>query len=858
MTSLAMRTHGTRMQPQPAPVNPNGFTRSSSDKRFLSCCLAALLLLPCWAFPNKAKPLSNASAKSIRLYPENIRLSSPGTSQNFLVAVIDENGLPTDVTLACRITSNANVVTVDQSKGFLIGKSPGVAQIRVTLGNFRHQAQVTVSDRPAEMSVHFARDVISILTTKGCNGSGCHGSPAGQSGFKLSLFGYDAEADYQMIVKKNNGRRVDLQKPEQSLLLLKPSFAIPHGGGQVLSPNSEEYLTLLRWLQQGARKDSDGVRLQRLEVYPTRQILVGTGIKQRLVVIGRLSDGTTRDMTREVRYLVADDTVGTATSSGELTVSAPGLTTVTARAMGQVAAAQLGVILSRPGPDYPKTTGNNFIDDLVFSKMKQMNVIPYPLSSDREFIRRVFLDAIGVLPTPEEVQAFVADTGSDKRTRLIDALLDRTEFASHWTVKFEDWFRNCQLNSQGRSMGTFKDWIREWVAEDRPYDEVVRELLTSQGDSILTPAVNFWHPATDFMLKKFSINKAVPTISRLFLGVRLECAECHNHPLENLTQNDFYGLAAFLGRLEVKHGYGEYRRTWFLADTGEVEHPITKMPVAMKFLSGDTPQVSDGTDRRTVLADWIVSAKNPYFARATVNRIWHEYFGIGIVEPFDDFRSTNMPTNSDLLDHLAEHFVASGFRFKELHKVILNSRAYQLSSKDPSRKTEPILVERLLFVRYAPRKLPAEVLLDSISQVTGIAHSFRGYPLGTSAKDIYVPDGPDYFLVAFGLPRRDVLADRVKSPTLSQALHLMNGEPVNEKVQAEDNILGRLLARGSADAEVVQQIFERAYARAPSAREAQMILDHLASEQAAGRDQRRALDSVLWSVLNSKEFQLNH
>jgi Protein of unknown function (DUF1553)/Protein of unknown function (DUF1549) len=839
-----------------ACVNPNGF---APDKRFLSYLLAAFFLLPCWGFPEKAKSLSNASVKSLRLYPENIRLSSPGTSQNFLVLLIDENGLPTDVTFACRIiSSNADVVAVDQSKAFLIGKSPGVAQIRLALGNLRHQAQVTVSDRPAEMSVHFARDVISILTTKGCNGSGCHGSPAGQSGFKLSLFGYDAEADYQMIVKTHNGRRVDLQKPEQSLLLLKPSFAIPHGGGQVLPHNSEEYLTLLKWLQQGATKDSDGERLQKLEVYPARQILVGAGSKQRLVVVGRLSDGTTRDMTREVRYLVGDDAVGTVASSGELTGSAPGLTTVTARAMGQVAAAQLGVILAHPGPDYPKTVGNNSIDDFVFSKMKQMNVVPYPLSSDREFIRRVFLDAIGVLPTPEEVQAFVADTGSDKRTRLIDSLLDRTEFASHWTVKFEDWFRNCQLNSQGRSMGTFKDWVREWVAEDRPYDEVVRELLTSQGDSILTPAVNFWHPATDFMLKKFSINKAVPTVSRLFLGVRLECAECHNHPLENLTQNDFYGLSAFLARLRVKHGYGEYRRTWFLADSGEVEHPITRAPAAMKFLGAEIPRVSDNTDRRMVLANWIVSPKNPYFGRATVNRIWHEYFGVGIVEPFDDFRSTNMPTNPELLDHLARHFVANGFRFKGLHRVILNSWAYQLSSKDPSRKAEPSAVERLLFVRYTPRKLPAEVLLDSISQVTGTPHSFRGYPPGTSAKDIYVPDGPDYFLVAFGLPRRDVLSDRVKSPTLSQALHLMNGESVNEKVQAEDNILGHLLAQRLSDADVIQCLFERAYARAPSTGEAQLILDHLASEQAAGRGKRQALESVLWSVLNSKEFQLNH
>jgi hypothetical protein len=708
-----------------------------------------------------------------------------------------------------------------------------------------------------DVAVRFSPDIISVLTIKGCNSSSCHGSPAGQNGFKLSLYGYDIDADYEMIVKKHDGRRVNLRNPEDSLILEKPSFRAPHGGGRVMPPDSEEYRTLLAWLKQGARLDSGGVRLTRLELFPAEQILVGSGARKQLSVIGRLSDGGTRDMTREVRYSVADDSVATVSAGGMLTASGNGLTAVLARAMGQVAAAQFGVVSAPAGADYPRTQGNNFIDQFVLAKLRGMNVAPYPLSSDREFARRVYLDAIGTLPTPAEVRAFVSESQPDKRARLIDRLLDRDEYAAYWTVKFEDWFRNNQLNSQGRSMGKFKEWVRDWIAADRPYDEMVRELLTSEGDTFQNPAANFWHPAADFMLKKFDVNKVTPTVTRLFLGIRLECAECHNHPLENFTQEDFYGLSAFFAKLRVKHGYGEYRRTWYLEDEGEVLNPVTKKPVAPKLLAAYAPAIPAREDRRKVLADWITAPANPYFARATVNRIWHEYFDTGIIEPFDDFRSTNPPTNRELLDALARYFADSGFRLKALHRVILNSRAYQLSSTEPGGR-ETGRLERLLFARYEPRKLPAEVLLDAVSQVSGTPHPFKGYPKGARAIDLYIPDAPDYFLVTFGFPRRDVIADRSKSPTMSQALDLMNGEAVTEKVRAKDNVLAGLLAPGHSDSDVATELYERAYARPPAELERATVLRYLAREQEAGGGRRQAFEGLLWSILNSKEFQLNH
>jgi hypothetical protein len=800
-----------------------------------------------------------AAQLKLRLDPPHISLASPWASQRYLVSAIDSAGVERDVTNLCRLrSSDPNVVQTDEKSHVIVGKAPGRTQVKAEMEGAFSVAEVTVDNKPSAVSVRFSPDIISMLTTKGCNGSGCHGSPAGQNGFKLSLFGYNLEADYEMIVKTHNGRRVNLAIPENSLLLKKPSFAIPHGGGRVLQVDSPEYNTLLTWLRQGAKFETAGPRLTKLEMYPKERILGGARSTQQLVVMGTLSDGSTRDMTREVRFSTGDDSIAAVSTDGNLTSGNPGLTSVLARAMGQVAATQIGVITKTLAPQPVQQKPNNFIDELVFAKLGKMNLTAFPLSADREFVRRVFLDTLGRLPHIEETDAFVKDTGTDKRSRLIDDLLQRPEYASFWTVKFEDWFRNCQLNSQGRSMGIFKEWIHDWIARDQPYDAVVREILTSEGDTFLSPATNFWHPATDFMLKKFDVKKITPTVTRLFLGMRLECAECHSHPLENLTQDDFYGVAAFFARMNVKHGYGEYRRTWYLDDEGEVEHPVTKKPVAPKFLAASVPTIPPAEDRRTVLAKWITSPENPFFARATVNRVWHEYFNTGIVEPFDDFRSTNPPTNRELLDRLAAYFADSGFQFKALHRIILNSRAYQLSSEDPARKDAPGQLERLLFARYEPRKLTAEVLLDAIGDVTEVPHVFKGYPKGTRAVDLYVPDIPDYFLVTFGIPRRDVLSDRVKTPTLSQALHLMNGDTVQSKIADPNNILGRLLANGESEHRIVEELFLRAYSRPPTRTEIDEIGAFLNEEHNAGHSHRVALEGVLWSVLNSKEFQLNH
>ncbi len=800
----------------------------------------------------------------LRLEPSALVLPGPGASQRFIVSALDEQGNTVDITTKVAIfSSQPETVDIDLARGRIVAKTVGQAWIQVEFADVKENFLVKVRASSSEVAASFARDVVSILTIKGCNGSGCHGSPAGKNGFKLSLFGYDTAADHRMIVHEHSGRRVNLENPAESLLLKKPTFAIAHGGGHLMTTDSEEYETLYRWLEQGAQLNHSGAQLVRLELYPNQQILIGNDASQKLIAVGRLSDGTTKDMTEHVHFTSADDAVARVSSDGTVSAVNSGLANVIARAMGKVATTQIGVIEERASLDYPIAENKNFIDEIVFRKLREMNVMPARRTSDREFVRRVYLDAGGILPTRQQVSRFLEDTSSQKRERLIDEILASEAYVDHWLVKFEDWYRNNQLNSQGRSMGVFKDWIREWLTGKAGYDDLVRVFLTSTGDTLVVPETNFWHPATDFMLKEFSTAKVTPSVTRLFLGVRVECAECHNHPLENFTQDDFYGFSAFFSRLRVKHGYGSYRRTWYLDDEGEIEHPVTKQSVAPKFLAGATPKIPEGVDRRKVLADWITAPENPYFARATVNRIWNEYFQMGIVEPFDDFRSTNMPSNSQLLDRLADHFIQNGFRLRSLHRAILNSRVYQSASK----RTGSTPLERALFASYSPRRLTSEVLLDAVSDVTGVPHIFSAgmgtdtlqlYPVGTRSKDVYVPDQAEYFLRVFGTPRRDVIKEREKSPTLAQALHMLNGQTIHNKLKSADNIIGAGLTAGSSDLEIVEEVYQKAYTRPPNKKERITLMEFIASELGAGRGRRRALENILWAVLNSKEFLLNY
>ena len=783
---------------------------------------------------------------SVLIEPQEIRLQSPGESQRIIVS--GGSG--------CKASSNDPAVVAIES-GRLVARAPGSARIAVDCEEGSIETAVHVGESSSSVSIGFERDLLSILTTKGCNSSACHGSPVGQNGFKLSLYGSDPRLDHEMIVNGHEGRRVSLETPADSLLIAKPTFRIAHGGGQLMTADSDEYATILEWLRQGAPYGASGIRLERLEMHPAERVLEGTGSRQPVVVVGRLSDGTTRDMTGEVRYSVNDKAVVVLDQDGGIVAKGAGITTVTARAMGKAATSQFIVIEEAASGNFRHPEPANLIDEHVFRKLRRVNVEPFPVADDRTFLRRVYLDAVGVLPSPEEAREFLADPNPDKRSALIDELLEREEYSTQWLVKFEDWFRNSQYYSQGRTNGSFKRWLHDSIRQDWAYDETVRAMLTAVGDTTVRPAGNFWHPAIDFMLKTFEVEKAVPTITRLFLGQRLDCAQCHNHPLENLTQDDFYGLAAFLARTRVKHGYGQYRRVWYNDGQGEITHPVTKEPVPPRFLGGAVAEIPDGTSRREVLADWITRTEKLQFARATVNRVWFEYFGRGIVEPFDDFRSTNRPTHPELLDDLATFFVDSGFRFKALHRLILNSKIYQLAAHTPERPGGESELEDMLFARYVPRKLPAEVLLDAISQVTGVPENFNNYPPGTSPKELIASIGATHFLTTFGHPRRDIMEARSNAPSLGQALQMMNGDVLAQRMNADGFVLDALLERGLADTEIVDELYGRALSRKPDASEREALDAYLQAEKAAGRTRRQGLANLLWAILNTKEFQMN-
>ena len=787
-----------------------------------------------------------AAPAAVLIQPSGIRLQSPGESQRFVIS----GGSGCEV-------SSADPTVVEVAGNLLVANASGQARIDVRCADGSGATTVHVGNQRSAVGVGFEGDLLSILTTKGCNSSACHGSPAGQNGFKLSLYGSDPRLDYDMIVNQHAGRRVSPESPEESLVLAKPSFAVAHGGGQLMTSESDEYATILEWLRQGAPYGADGTRLEKLEIHPGEQVLTGPGQSQPIVVMGRLSDGSTRDLTAEVRYAVNDEAVVTLGDDWTVTARGPGMTTLMARAMGKAAAAQFVVVEEPDGRELQFPEPANLIDKHIFGKLRSVGIEPFLLSDDRTFLRRVYLDTVGVLPTLEETEAFLSGDRPDKRSALVDRLLERDDYSTHWLVKFEDWFRNSQYYSQGRTNGSFKRWLHDSIREDWAYDETVRAMLTAQGDTTVRPAGNFWHPAIDFMLKTFEVEKAVPTITRLFLGQRLECAQCHNHPLENLTQDDFYGLAAFLARTRVKHGYGQYRRIWYDERRGEIEHPVTKQPVEPRFLGGEQPKIPAGTSRREVLADWITRTEQMQFARATVNRVWYEYFQRGIVEPFDDFRSTNRPTHPELLDALARYFIDSGFRFKALHRLILNSKTYQLSANAPDRPGGEQPLEDALFARYQPRKLPAEVLLDAISQVTGVAEEFNNYPPGTSPKELIASIGATHFLTTFGRPRRDIMEARSNAPSLAQALQMMNGDVLAERMDAEGFVLDELLRQGLSDGAIVDTLYGRAFSRKPDAGERQAIEAYLAAETAAGRDRRQGLANMLWAILNTKEFQMN-
>ena len=701
----------------------------------------------------------------------------------------------------------------------------------------------------AAESPSFANDIVPILTRSGCANSNCHGSIRGQAGFKLSLFGYEPELDYDAIVRDANGRRIDRADPARSLILAKPTFAIPHGGGERFKVESLEYNGILEWIKSGAAFDTPGApRLKALQVTPEEMLITGINSRAGLSVTGAYTDGSKADLTKKVQYTASDESVIEVNAAGEIRALRAGETAIMVRTLGKAVAVRVAVVAQPPRANYPEMPCTNFIDDLVVAKLKRINIVPSQLSSDREFLRRVYLDTVGVLPSLEETRAFMEAKDPGKRARLIDTLLERPEFAEVWATRFSDLFRVGLLDQGNKGGRLIYSWMRKAIREDKPYNEFVTELLTASGNLFYNPTANFYYVTEFAEPENYATN-----ISQVFLGVRLECARCHNHPWEKWTQDDFWGFAGFFARMGVKDTYQNDESQIHLKLKGEVVHPKTKKPVAAKYLDGPAETEGPDEDIREKLAAWMTSPDNPWFARAIVNRIVKHYLGRGLVEPVDDFRVTNPPSNEALLDALAKDFVRNGYSLRHTIRLILNSRAYQLSSEP----NETNRNDEINYSRYPVKRLMAEQLIDAITQVTGVPEKYQGFPLGTRAMSI--PRGaPSYFLQAFGrMKAREVICERDLQPAMNQAMHLISGDTLQRQITAKNSRLAQWLEDPAlSDEEILKRLFLAALVREPDSREISLAL---APIRLRGPDARRqAFEDALWALFNSKEFAYNH
>jgi hypothetical protein len=731
-------------------------------------------------------------------------------------------------------------------------------------------AALCQADDISVTDVSFNRDVMAVLAKAGCNQGVCHGNQNGKGGFKLSLRGQDPKADFAALTRDQLGRRIDTVFPERSLLLAKPTAAVAHQGGRRFSVGSDECEILRRWIAAGCLPDpAEAPTLAGLDVTPAaEQILIEPSGSVRLAVTALFSDGTRRDVTARAVYEPTNTLVGV-DHDGLVQGLAAGETTVLVRYLDQQVAVRLAIVPPRPDFVFQAPAEANYVDRHVFAKLRSLKVNPAPLADDAVFLRRAYLDALGVLPTVDETRRFLNDPSAEKRARLIDELVAREEFADWWALKWSDLLRNEEKVLDPKGVANFHHWIRQSIAAGKPLDRFVRELIVARGSTYTNPPANFYRANRD------PISRA-EAAAQLFLGVRLQCAKCHNHPFDRWTQGDYYRWAGFFARVRYKvvenrrrdindgHEFDGEQIVWMAPD-GEVNDPRTDRPMEPCFLGDPAPALGPDQDRLEELASWITSPDNPFFARAQANRIWYHLMGRGIVEPIDDFRATNPPVIPALLDELAADFAAHAFDLRHLVRTIMNSRTYQLSAQ-PNEIQSGETEDEANYSRALVRRLSAEELLDALSQVSGVTADFQGYPAGIRAGQLpgvrAARSGrrrgmqEDQFLVLFGKPPRLLTCEceRSTEPTLGQAFQLISGPTINEFLTHEGNRLSRLASSGKPASEIVEELFLCSLARFPTADESRSIVAYL--EQAG--DRLAALEDVAWSLLNSKEFLLRH
>jgi hypothetical protein len=793
---------------------------------------------------------------TLTIEPATTLLSGVGARAQLIVTGRFPDRTVRDLTRAVEwSTQDARVVAAGPTGAVTAGGVDGHAVVVAHYGGTEARADVEARSTASPRPRSFRHDVLPALSKAGCNQGACHGTPTGKNGFRLSLRGYDAALDVATLTREVGTRRVNPMDPDASLILLKGTGAVPHEGGRRFTREDVTYRTLRDWVAEGLRPGPDDeATLVALDVFPADRVLDDPAKEQQIVVRARFSDGTERDVTDLSRFGSTDESVASVDGSGHVARLRRGEATVLVQFEHLVATTHLVFREPVEGLVWQDPPENNFVDTHVFAKLKLLRIPPSDLADDAAFCRRVFLDLIGLPPTPAELRAFLAEARPDKRSRLIDALMDRPEFVDHWALKWSDLLGCNQRFTGHKGAYSYHRWIRDQVAANVPLDRFVREIVTAGGSNYTTPAASFYR-------RTRTPEETAEGVSQLFLGVRIGCAKCHNHPQERWTQDDYYGLAAFFSQVRYKNGPQTFElynkeETVYLEPGAQVRQPRTGVVAAPRPLGGEAADVPPGADRRAALADWIASPENPFFARAAVNRIWFHLLGRGIVDPVDDLRESNPPASAELLAALADDFARNGFDARRTIRLIANSRTYQLSSA-----ANPFNADDARYFSHAKvRLLTAEQLLDAVSLVTERPERLFHLPPGTRAAEI--PDGefPHEFLRTFGQPPRSTACEceRQSDSTLEQALQVVGGRTVHSKLVAPDNRIGRLIASKCADEALVEDLFLATLGRRPRPEELRVALDRLGPSPGDGDARRRAAEDVLWALLNHPEFLFQH
>ncbi len=698
--------------------------------------------------------------------------------------------------------------------------------------------------------VTFEHDVLPILTRAGCNAGACHGKARGQNGFQLSLLGFDPDFDFNAITQEARGRRVLPASPENSLFLRKPTGQVPHGGGKRLDPHDPNYDVLRRWIAAGTPRDTkDTPKLTKITVEPAERVLDNLA-EQQLVVTGHYSDGAKVDVTRLTTFQSSESVVVSVNADGRIKAGPiPGEAAIMARFMEKFAVCNITIPLQgHVDPElYAKLPRHNFIDGLVWDKLQKLGITPSEPAGDATFLRRAYLDVLGRLPTPDETRAFLDDRSVRKRVELVDHLLEQPEYADYWANKWADLLRPNPYRVGIKAVYNLDAWLRQSFRENKPYDKFVREIVTAQGSTFRNgPAVVF--------RDRREPDEITTMMSQLFLGIRLDCARCHHHPFEIWSQDDFYSLAAYFGRVGHK-GVGLSppisggEEIIFTAPRGEVKHPLTGQVMTARPLFGKAKTPGPDDDPREALADWMLAEDNPYFARVIVNRVWADLMGRGIVDPVDDLRATNPPSNGPLLDALAQDFRKHGYDLKELIRTIMTSQVYALSSRPNDRNA----ADTRNYSRHYRQRLRAEVLLDAVCDVTQVPETFAAMPPGSRAIQLWTFRSQSVFLDSFGRPdaNQDPPCERSSETTVVQALHLMNAPGLHKKVTAEGGRAATLAAKAKTDDDIIDELYLLCYSRLPDESERAACRKVFAKP---GVTRRQATEDILWALLNTPEF----